>query len=193
MAATTFEPRKRSFASAYPPYRLAVSEDGYPVCVERVDGPGMVRFHVPVGRREPPPATAAGKAVLAMLDRDRVLEICAETGLLRCTSHTIIETDRLLEDLAGFRQRGYAIDDEEEVYGVFCVGALFFDHSGACAGAISVTGIKQDLPDWRLAEPGRLIRRIADQASALPGGPLFDAVPSTMGTQPQPADIARAA
>ncbi|HTT88277.1 MAG TPA: IclR family transcriptional regulator C-terminal domain-containing protein [Acidimicrobiales bacterium] len=119
--------------------------------------------------------------------------ICAETELLRYTSHTITETDRLLEDLAGVRQRGCAIDDEEEVYGVFCVGAPFFDHSGACAGAISVTGIKQDLPDWRLAEPGRLIRRIADQASALPGGPLFDAVPSTMGIQPQPADIARVA
>lgn len=156
--------------------RLAVSEDGYPICVERVDGPGMVRFHVPLGRREPPHATAAGKAVLAMLPRGRVLEICRETGLVRYTSHTITETDCLLEDLVGVRQRGYAIDDEEEVYGVFCVGAPFFDHSGACAGAISVTGIKQDLPDWRLAEIGRLIRRLADQASSLLGGPAFEAV-----------------
>jgi IclR family transcriptional regulator, acetate operon repressor len=163
--------------------RLAVSEDGYPICVERVDGPGMVRFHVPLGRREPPHATAAGKAVLAMLDRERVLEICEETRLVRYTSHTITETDRLLDDLAGVRQRGYAIDDEEEVYGVFCVGAPFFDHSGGCAGAISVTGIKQDLPDWRLAELGRLIRRLADQASVLLGGPSFNAVPPTMGIQ----------
>jgi Bacterial transcriptional regulator len=112
------------------------------------------------------------------------LRSCEETRLVRYTSHTITEIDRLLEDLAGVRQGGYASDGEEEVYGVFCVGAPFFDHSGTCAGTVSVTGIKQDLPDWRLAEPGRLIRRLADQASALLGGPSFNAVPPTMGIQP---------
>src|SRR5579862_3361882 len=45
--------------------RLALAEDGYPVCVRRVDGPGLVRFAAPLGRREPPYATAAGKSILA--------------------------------------------------------------------------------------------------------------------------------
>ncbi|MCU1489081.1 MAG: transcriptional regulator, IclR family, partial [Acidimicrobiaceae bacterium] len=49
--------------------RVALAEGGYPVCIERIDGPGTIRFHAPLGRREPPHATAGGKAMLAMIDR----------------------------------------------------------------------------------------------------------------------------
>ncbi len=161
--------------------RLALAEDGYPVCVERVDGPGSVRFHAPLGRREPPHATAAGKSVLAMLGADRVLEICDETGLTRHTSHTITDVGTLLAELGTVRRRGFAVDDEEEIEGVFCVGAPFFGHDGACAGAVSVTGIKQDLPGWRIAELGRLLRGYADTLSGLLGGPSFADLPPAAG------------
>jgi IclR family acetate operon transcriptional repressor len=153
--------------------RLAVTQDGYPVGVERVDGPGNVRFHAPLGNREPPHATAAGKSILAMLSRERVAEICRETGLTRFTEHTITEQDTLFTDLETVRRRGYSVDDEEEVMGVFCVGAPVFDHQGACAGAISVTGIKHDLPSWRVAEIGQVVQAHADDMSRLLGGPAF--------------------
>ncbi len=153
--------------------RLALAEDGYAVCVERVDGPGSIRFHELLGGREPPHATAAGKSVLAMLDDDRVRAICDEAGLPAHTAHTITDVATLLEELGTVRRRGFAVDDEEEVEGVFCVGAPFFGHSGQCAGAISVTGIKQDLPGWRIAELGRLLRQHADSASTLIGGSTF--------------------
>ena len=32
--------------------RAAVNDDGYPVFIDRVDGPGTVRFHTPLGQRE---------------------------------------------------------------------------------------------------------------------------------------------
>jgi IclR family acetate operon transcriptional repressor len=153
--------------------RLAVAQDGHPVGVERVDGPGNVRFHAPLGHREPPHATAAGKSILAMLSRERVAEICRETGLTRFTEHTITDQDTLFTDLDTVRRRGYSVDDEEEVMGVFCVGAPVFDHHGACVGAISVTGIKHDLPSWRIAEIGQVVRNHSDELSHLLGGPAF--------------------
>jgi len=153
--------------------RLAVTQDGYPVAVERVDGPGNVRFHAPLGQREPPHATAAGKSILAMTSRERVAEICRETGLARFTEHTITEQETLFAELDTVRRRGYSVDDEEEVMGVFCVGAPVFDHQGTCAGAISVTGIKHDLPSWRIAEIGQVVRSHADEMSHLLGGPPF--------------------
>ena len=153
--------------------RLAMAQDGHPVGVERVDGPGNVRFHAPLGQREPPHATAAGKSILAMLSRERVADICREAGLTRFTEHTITELDTLFADLDAVRRRGYSVDDEEEVMGVFCVGAPIFDHQGACAGAISVTGIKHDLPSWRIAEIGQVVRSHADEMSHVLGGPAF--------------------
>lgn len=163
--------------------RLAVTQDGYPVGIERVDGQGNVRFHAPLGHREPPHATAAGKSILAMLSRERVAEICRETGLTRFTEHTITEQDTLFAELGTVRRRGYSVDDEEEVMGVFCVGAPVFDHNGDCAGAISVTGIKHDLPSWRIAEIGQVVRAHADEMSRLLGGPAF-----AEATQPEISD-----
>jgi IclR family acetate operon transcriptional repressor len=150
--------------------RVAISDGGYPVFVDRVDGPGSVRFHTPLGQRELPYASAAGKSILAAMDADGVRRMCAETGLAPRTAHTITDMETLLDNLAAVRRLGFAVDDEEDAEGVFCVGAAFFGHDGSCAGAVSVTGIKGDLPAWRIDELGRIVRRYADGVSGILGG-----------------------
>jgi len=150
--------------------RVAIPDDGYPVFVERVDGPGSVRFHTPLGQREVPHASAAGKAMLATMTEDQVRAICGSTGLQARTPRTITDIDTLLASLAQVRSNGFAVDDEEDAEGIFCAGAVFFGHDGSCAGAVSVTGIKGDLPVWRVNEVGRTVRRYADKISEQLGG-----------------------
>jgi len=150
--------------------RIAVCEAGYPVFIARVDGPGSVRFYTPLGQREVPYASAAGKAILSILPEAEVRRICAETGLAPRTAHTITDLDTLLDNLAAARRLGFAVDDEEDAEGVFCAGAAFFGHDGSCAGAVSVTGIKGDLPAWRIDELGRAVRGCAERVTALLGG-----------------------
>jgi IclR family transcriptional regulator, acetate operon repressor len=153
--------------------RLAICDDGFPVFIERVDGPGSVRFHTPLGQRELPHASAAGKAMLATMAREQVREVCGVAGLARRTSHTITDPASLLENLALVRSNGFALDDEEDAEGIFCLGAAFFGHDGAVAGAVSVTGIKGDLPAWRVNELGQAVRRAADRVSEVLGGPRY--------------------
>lgn len=150
--------------------RVAIYDGGYPVFIERVDGPGSVRFHTPLGQREEPHASAAGKAMLATMTDDQVRAICAEHGLPARTGRTITDIGLLLESLTTIRANGFAVDDEEDAEGIFCVGAAFFGHDGSCAGAVSVTGIKSDLPTWRVNELGRSVRRAADEVSGLLSG-----------------------
>ncbi len=150
--------------------RVAIFDDGYPVFIERVDGPGSVRFYTPLGQREVPHSSAAGKAILATMTEAEVRRVCAETGLRARTSRTITDINTLLGALASIRAAGFAIDDEEDADRVFCVGAAFFEHDGACAGAVSVTGIKNDLPTWKVNELGRTVRRAADEISEQLGG-----------------------
>ena len=147
--------------------RVAIYDSGYPVFIERVDGPGSVRFHTPLGQREEPHASAAGKAMLATMTEDGVRTICADHGLPARTGRTITDINLLLESLTTVRANGFAVDDEEDAEGIFCVGAAFFGHDGSCAGAVSVTGIKSDLPTWRVNELGRSVRRAADEVSGL--------------------------
>ena len=154
--------------------RVALSEEGHPVFIERVDGPGGIRFHTPLGQREFAHATAAGKAILATMTDDEVRGSLGEDALKRRTSRTITSIDTLLADLAIARRRGYAVDDEEDADGVLCVGAAIFDHSDACLGAVSVTGIKLDLPGWRIDEIGQTVRRHAEGITALLAGAPID-------------------
>lgn len=150
--------------------RVAISDEGFPVFLERVDGPGTVRFHTPLGQRESAHTSSAGKAILAELPVAEVRRIVEQSGLPRRTPHSIVDIDTLLADLALTRRRGFALDDEEDAIGVFCVGAACCDHSGRCTGAVSVTGIKVDVPAWRVEEIGRVVRDHADRVSALLGG-----------------------
>jgi IclR family transcriptional regulator, acetate operon repressor len=158
--------------------RIAVRDGGYPVFIDRVDGPGSVRFHAPLGQREIPYASAAGKAILATMEEPKVRELCAQTGLRPRTGHTITDIDSLLDNLALARRHGFAVDDEEDAEGIFCVGAAFFGHDSSCAGAVSVTGIKLDLPAWRVDELGRTMRACADRISGLLGGPRYADLPA---------------
>src|SRR5207245_5213614 len=115
-------------------------------------------------------ATAAGKAIVATMSNDDVRRLLGESALEHRTSHTITNLDTLLADLAIVRRRGYAVDDEEDADGVLCVGAAIFDHSDTCLGAVSVTGIKLDLPGWRIDEIGHIVRRHADRITELLAG-----------------------
>ena len=76
----------------------------------------------------------------------------------------------MLRELATVGERGYAVDDEEDVEGVICVGACVYDRSGVAAGAISVTGLKPRQGNDRLDELGQIVRRHADKLSTSLGG-----------------------
>ncbi|MBA0052021.1 IclR family transcriptional regulator [Streptomyces sp. AJS327] len=145
--------------------RVAKPEQGRAVIVGRVDAPGSVRFDLHMGQRELPHSSGLGKAVTAERDDDAIRELLEAAGMPARTRRTLTDPDALLAELAEVRRRGYAIDDEEDADGVYCVGAAVRDHRGACAGAISVTGLKLDVSPERLHELGERVRESADRVS----------------------------
>jgi hypothetical protein len=44
---------------------------------------------------------------------------------------------------------------------------------------VSVTGIKGDLPAWRINELGQAVRRAADRVSQILGGPRYCDLPAS--------------
>jgi len=147
--------------------RAAVSDHGYPIFIARVDSPGAIRFHTALGVRELPHTSSAGKAILSRMSSADVAGLITETGLPRRTRKTITTLADLELDLDATRRRGYAIDDEEDVEGVFCVAAPFFDRSGKVTGAVSATGIKLDQTPRQIEELGHAVQRAADAVTAL--------------------------
>lgn len=83
--------------------------------------------------------SAAGKAILAYLPRDRVVEIVDRHGLDQRTDETIDDLEALLDDLDRTRERGFARNDEEGVRNVRAVGAPVLDDADDPIGAISLS------------------------------------------------------
>jgi IclR family acetate operon transcriptional repressor len=144
-----------------------MNENGYPVMFDRVDGAGTIRFHAPLGQREEPHTSAAGKAILAQLDEEDIRTMYDGVDMPVRTPKTITNVPDLLDNLSHVLHDGYAFDDEEGAEGIFCVGAAFFDHKGKCAGALSVTGLKEDRSLIDMHRLGEVVMRHADQVTAI--------------------------
>ena len=84
--------------------------------------------------------SSTGKAVLAQLERDRLERILDRYGLVERTEHTITDRETLYDELQRIRERGYAVNDEEEIRGIRAVGAPIVDSDGTVLGALSVSG-----------------------------------------------------
>ena len=91
-----------------------------------------------IGKLEAPHATSVGKAILAWLPEDEIRRILSH-GMKRFTDNTITEFAALIEALRIVRRNGYAIDREEFLPGVICVGAAIRDQAGTVIGAISAS------------------------------------------------------
>jgi IclR family acetate operon transcriptional repressor len=89
-----------------------------------------------VGKMEAPHATSVGKAIMAWLPEDETRRIL-NGGLKRFTDKTITEFPALIESLRTVRRNGYAIEREEFLPGVICVGAAIRDQAGTVIGGIS--------------------------------------------------------
>jgi IclR family acetate operon transcriptional repressor len=80
-----------------------------------------MRMFTEVGRRVDPHTTAVGKAILALEDPAEVRALLGRTGMTARTSHTITTPAGFAEELERTRERGYALDNEEQEMGVRCV------------------------------------------------------------------------
>jgi DNA-binding IclR family transcriptional regulator len=123
---------------------LVVPDHGDLLFVDKVLSDARdVRTDPRVSSRKPLHCTSLGKALLATLDDTSVMKAVQAVGLARATEYSITGEEELLADLADTRARGYSIDEQEALPGVFCVGAPVRDHTGNPVAAISLSTIKE--------------------------------------------------
>lgn len=130
---------------------LALLEDGFVVYVAQASSRRLVRMFTEVGNRVLPHGTAVGKVLLAHQPRTAVDRILGRNGLPALTERTITDPAVFARELEMVRERGYALDLEEQEEGVHCVAVPLLPASGLIA-AISVSG-----PTGRLGHERREI------------------------------------
>jgi IclR family transcriptional regulator, blcABC operon repressor len=135
--------------------------------IARHDGQQPVRLASEIGRRLPASCTAMGKAALASLPPEELARRYAGIRWLpTMTARSHRTVDSLSDDLAAVREQGYAMDDEETMDGVVCLGVAFPGRrSGEGPYAVSCTILKIQADERRepiVAELRRLAGMLSD-------------------------------
>jgi IclR family acetate operon transcriptional repressor len=117
---------------------LAVLRDDRGIFVEVQETSRDLRLVGPLGAEVHFHATAAGKAMAAMLPPERRADMLARLPLPRLTPRTITSRAGVDAEWTRARRRGIAINNEETIAGAIFVAAPIFDAGRQVCGAISI-------------------------------------------------------
>ena len=108
-------------------------------------------------------ATALGHAMLAYLPREQQVDHLERRERVKLSDRTITDLDALLHRLSEVKERGFAISDGENAYGLRTVAVPILDEAGRPASGISLTidAGRDQLDDFVAAGLPRL-RNVAD-------------------------------
>lgn len=92
--------------------------------LDRVETAAPLRFYLHSGSRVPAHCSATGKLFLSQMTPGQRQKLWDAGPLERFTDRTLVDTAKLEEEIAKVRTQGFAIDNEEFLPGLLCIGVL---------------------------------------------------------------------
>ena len=135
--------------------RLGILDRSHVVIIDQCEFIQPIRLGNGIGSRLTAMASAIGKAILAYLEPDELLERLSRGEIEALTPNTICDPDQLRQELDLVKARGYAVSVEEQFLGISAVAAPILDHRGKPMGALSITGASNRLSADKLHSLGR--------------------------------------
>lgn len=148
---------------------LAVPAATGVIYIDIIESAHGLRMAATVGKSDDYHATALGKAIMAWWPEPTVAEHVRRRPLMPKTHRTIVDREALVRDLVAIRDRGFALDDEENEVGARCVAAAVLDQHDKVVGAISVSGPASRLTPERCSEVAGAVVTASKQISAMMG------------------------
>lgn len=136
------------------------------IFIEQAQGHHTFRFVLSPGKPFELHCSAPGKAIMAYLPdivRNRYLSYMEFT---RYNDRTLTSREAYLEELEKVRKLGYALDNEEELNGVICIGVPILNYTGYPCGAIWISGPKDRLSKEVVRSSAACIKKVAQNISA---------------------------
>lgn len=125
---------------------LTAFSNGEVLYLDRVETAAPLRFYLHPGSRVPAHCSATGKLFLAQLSSAQRQRLLAHVPLERYTANTLVDFAALDAELDRVKVNGYALDDEEFLPGLFCIGVLV----PAADGGKSNLGVALQAPIMRV-------------------------------------------
>ena len=153
---------------------LTVLEGNYAVYVEKFEprrGSTMVLL-LRRGIRFPLHAGAASKILLAHQEDEAIEAFLRTQKLTKYTEKTIVDPDKLKQEVKAIRKAGYAFSEEEIDVGVRALAAPIFDHEGKIAAGLVVFGPSQRIDDEKREKILKSVLECSKRISRSIGGKI---------------------
>lgn len=142
---------------------LGMLRDTEVIYLDKVEGSRAIRMHSQIGNASPVYCTGVGKAALATLEQERLLQIVDNIQFRSFTASTITNGEALLKEVNAIRARGFGFDLAEHEEGIHCVAAPILCTGHDFAAAVSVTGPAYRLTLEHLEKLAPVVCEIADK------------------------------
>lgn len=120
------------------------------ICMARNVGTSRLVYSINEGDYMELHPTAAGKVLLAYADEKFVGKVLNDTELTRFTAATVVDRDKILNELSLVRQQGFSLNMEGREEGIAAIAAPVFDFENKVPAALAIVG-----PVHRFAEENR--------------------------------------
>ena len=121
---------------------LGILEGTNPVYLLKIESSYPVIINSWIGKRLSFNSSALGKIFLSFSPEQKARELLAvQQPLPKFTQNTITDDKLLFEQIKEIQSRGYAVDDEEDAEGIFCLAAPIINRNGELLAAISMSGV----------------------------------------------------
>jgi len=148
--------------------QLGILEGREVIYLARKDAPSKIRLATDPGSRFPAHASAIGKVQLTKYNQDDLIALYTEIKLEKKTKYTICNINSLILKVDEYRERGFAIEEQEGADGFCCVAAPIYNHEADIIAAVSFTMQEVEWNGKRESATKEIIR-LAESISSLAG------------------------
>ncbi|WP_291463652.1 IclR family transcriptional regulator [Desulfobacula sp.] len=130
---------------------LNIIEGNLRLCIDNIESPKVLKAGMPIGNQSPLFAGASAKCLLAFSTEEFQDNYFKTTKITPITENTIIQADKLFEELYKIKEQGYAISCGERTPGLGSLSAPVFDYKGQILASLSIA-----IPEIRLKQEDHL-------------------------------------
>lgn len=132
---------------------LTILDNNHIVYVAQEESDKLVKMFTTTGAIAPLHCTAAGKVLLAYMEKEEREDLLDSITLDKFTEKTIVTKAALIEEMQQIKKVGYGFDYEERELGVSCIAAPVFDLHGEALACITISGptarfTKENKKEW---------------------------------------------
>ncbi|WP_096186882.1 IclR family transcriptional regulator [Evansella halocellulosilytica] len=133
--------------------------------IDKVESHTASILYSRIGRRIPIHCSGVGKALVADKSDKDLESLLTDYEFIKRTENTITEKEEFLQEIELVRQRGYAIDNQENEPGVYCIAVPVRNYSGEVVAAISISSPVMRVTDEQKTKNIELLKQASNELS----------------------------